>query len=131
MIDRILETILYCRDMDGARRFYTETLGLRQVSDNRPRGMGFRISPNAVLLIFNPDLTPLPNPMVPSHGAIGPGHIGLGVAPNTLDEWRVRLADAGVPIEQEASWPNGARSIYFRDQDGNSVELIEGDLWPR
>ena len=55
MITRILETILYCRDLDGARRFYADILGLRPVSDMRPRSLGFRVSADHVLLLFNPD----------------------------------------------------------------------------
>ena len=26
-------------------------------------------------------------------------------------------------------WPNGARSLYFRDPAGNSVEIAEPRLW--
>lgn len=130
MITRILETILYCRDLDGARRFYAEALGLRPISDMRPRSLGFRVSSDHVLLVFNPEETPKPNPDVPSHGAAGHGHVGLGVAPGSLESWRTRLEAAGVPIEKETTWRTGARSIYFRDQDRNSVELIEGDPWP-
>ena len=26
-------------------------------------------------------------------------------------------------------WPNGARSIYFRDPAGNSIEIAEPRLW--
>jgi len=130
MITRILETILYCRDLDGARRFYADMLGLRPISDMRPRSLGFRVSADHVLLIFNPDETPKPNPDVPSHGAVGFGHVGFGVAPGSLDSWRSRLASAGVAIEKETTWRTGARSIYFRDQDHNSVELIDGDPWP-
>jgi catechol 2,3-dioxygenase-like lactoylglutathione lyase family enzyme len=36
---------------------------------------------------------------------------------------------AGVPIEQEHQWPGGARSLYFRDPSGNSLELITRGAW--
>lgn len=45
-----------------------------------------------------------------------------------------RLAEHGVAIEQEATWPEGhfrpGRSIYFRDPAGNSVEVMDADIWP-
>lgn len=130
MIQRILETILYCRALDEAERFYAGTLGLRRVSDARPRGLTFRVSPDAVLILFNPDLTPLPHPDVPAHGAPGHGHVGFGVEAGSLERWRRRLEDAGCPIEREVRWPTGARSLYVRDPERHSVELIDGDPWP-
>jgi catechol 2,3-dioxygenase-like lactoylglutathione lyase family enzyme len=36
---------------------------------------------------------------------------------------------AGVAIEADFRWPNGARSIYVRDPAGTSVELAERPLW--
>ena len=46
-----------------------------------------------------------------------------------LVAWRERLADAGHEIEADFAWPNGARSIYFRDPAGNSIEIAEPRLW--
>ena len=40
-----------------------------------------------------------------------------------------RLEEAGVAIEADFRWPNGARSIYFRDPAGNSLEIAEPKLW--
>ena len=33
-----------------------------------------------------------------------------------------------IPIESEVVWPRG-RSLYFRDPEGNSVELAIPALW--
>ena len=43
--------------------------------------------------------------------------------------WRARLVAAGVEVEAEFDWPNGARSLYVRDPGGNSVEFAEPRLW--
>ncbi|MDQ3546548.1 MAG: glyoxalase/bleomycin resistance/extradiol dioxygenase family protein, partial [Verrucomicrobiota bacterium] len=43
--------------------------------------------------------------------------------------WRERLQEAGVAIESEVEWPEGGRSLYFRDPAGNSVELAPPTLW--
>jgi catechol 2,3-dioxygenase-like lactoylglutathione lyase family enzyme len=65
---------------------------------------------------------------VASHGATGAGHVAFSV--ESLDGWRERFAEHGVEVEQEKEWPRDGRSIYVRDPAGNSVELVEGDLWP-
>jgi catechol 2,3-dioxygenase-like lactoylglutathione lyase family enzyme len=69
---------------------------------------------------------------VPSHGPAGAVHVAFSVGEGELDGWRHRLAEHGVEFEQDQDWERGgARSLYVRDPAGNSVELVEGDLWPR
>ena len=46
-----------------------------------------------------------------------------------LESWRRHLAEAGVAIEAETQWPRGGSSLYFRDPDGNSIELITRGSW--
>jgi len=67
--------------------------------------------------------------LIPLHGARGPGHLAFRAPKRELPAWRRRLSEAGVPIESEVVWPNGARSIYFRDPAGNSLELATPDMW--
>jgi catechol 2,3-dioxygenase-like lactoylglutathione lyase family enzyme len=40
-----------------------------------------------------------------------------------------KLRAAGVAIESDFHWPNGGRSIYFRDPAGNSLECAEAIIW--
>jgi hypothetical protein len=47
-----------------------------------------------------------------------------------LDALAAELRRRGVEIEREIAWDEGGRSLYVRDPDGNSVELIEGEAWP-
>lgn len=124
------ETTLYASNLPAMDRFYAQVLGLRKISDNAPRGMAFRVSPQTVLLIFNPSLTREPHPDVPTHGATGPGHCAFTIDPADLDAWRTHLAAHSVPIERETTWPTGAKSLYFRDPAANSIELLAGNLWP-
>ncbi len=95
--------------------------------------MFFRVGA-AVLLVFDPSATerPAANPAlpVPSHGARGPGHLCFAATRDEIAQWRQRLLDAGIAIEAEFDWPNGARSLYLRDPAGNSVEFAEPRLWP-
>ncbi len=48
-----------------------------------------------------------------------------------MDAWREKLLSHGVQIEHQQMWPQGTRSIYFRDPDENSLELIDGRHYPR
>ncbi|OLP53407.1 bleomycin resistance protein [Rhizobium rhizosphaerae] len=132
-LDGILETALYAEDLDAAAAFYGGLLGLDEIARVAGRHVFFRCGPS-VLLIFNPEATIRPpSPEValaaPPHGAKGPGHACFRASPPVLDAWRARLIDKGVPIETEITWPNGARSLYFRDPAGNSLEIAEPKLW--
>jgi catechol 2,3-dioxygenase-like lactoylglutathione lyase family enzyme len=66
---------------------------------------------------------------VPAHGATGPGHVAFRILPEKLDAWRNHLADRGVAIEAEITWPGGSRSLYVRDPAGNSIELAPAAIW--
>jgi catechol 2,3-dioxygenase-like lactoylglutathione lyase family enzyme len=66
---------------------------------------------------------------VPSHGTQGSGHACFRVAADELDAMANNLKAAGIAIEADFLWPNGARSIYFRDPAGNSLECAEPSLW--
>jgi catechol 2,3-dioxygenase-like lactoylglutathione lyase family enzyme len=124
---RVYETVVYASDLEAARAFYRDALGLREVE-----GGVFRLDDDGVMLLFDPRLSSQPGRVVPSHGPTGAVHVAFSVGEGELDAWRERLADLGVELEQDQDWERGgARSLYVRDPAGNSVELVEGDLWPR
>jgi catechol 2,3-dioxygenase-like lactoylglutathione lyase family enzyme len=122
---RVYETVVYSTDLEAATGFYRDVLGLGQVDDG-----AFRLDDGGMLLLFDPARSSQPGRPVPSHGANGAGHVAFSV--DALEGWLERLREADVEIEQEKEWARGgARSVYVRDPAGNSVELVEGDLWPR
>jgi catechol 2,3-dioxygenase-like lactoylglutathione lyase family enzyme len=129
---RALETALYAADLDAAEAFYGDILGLPKVARAGERHVFFRLDA-AMLLIFNPAETVHPPTAdalpVPPHGARGEGHVAFAASAEELDTLRARLEAAGVAIESDFAWPNGARSIYVRDPAGNSVEFAEPRLW--
>ncbi len=131
-LEGILETALYAADLDAAEAFYGSVLGLEKVTRQSNRHLFYRCGP-AILLIFNPAETAKPVPAgalpVPTHGATGPGHVCFRVRAEEMDGIVERLTAAGVPLESDVRWPNGARSIYFRDPAGNSLECAEPRLW--
>ncbi|EGE55820.1 putative glyoxalase (lactoylglutathione lyase) protein [Rhizobium etli CNPAF512] len=132
MLEGMLETALYARDLDKAETFYEDVLGLEKITRAGNRHVFFRCGPG-VLLIFNPEETvkpPAPNALqVPPHGTSGEGHACFRVSGRNIDAMAERLKAAGVAIESEVQWPNGGRSIYFRDPEGNSLECAEAKIW--
>lgn len=132
-----LESALYAADLDAAEVFWTRVMGLRVFQKVEGRHVFFRVvegQPAQVLLVFNPDATRQPPRAdarlpVPPHGAQGAGHYCLAVPADAMDAWRAHLSGAGVGIEADFLWPNGRRSIYFRDPAGNSIELADPAIW--
>lgn len=127
-VNRVLETVVYCSDLDAAEKFYGGILGLELGSRSGNRGL-FYVVGDQVLLIFNADET-VKGGTVPPHGAHGPGHFAIQIEPDHYDAWLGYLQSAGIAIEQEHVWPDwNARSIYFRDPSGNVAELITRGAW--
>jgi catechol 2,3-dioxygenase-like lactoylglutathione lyase family enzyme len=123
----VLETVLYAADLEAARRFYGDLLGLPL--DSRKDGLFcfFRVGAG-MLLVFDPEAA-RHNRDVPPHGASGPGHACFAVPESELDGWKARLQAGGCAIEHEQVWPRGGRSVYVRDPAGNSVELATPRIW--
>lgn len=128
----ILETVLYADDLDAAAAFYRDVLGLEFFSEEPGRHVFFRVGAQ-MLLIFDPCVTEKPSPSsplpVPPHGARGPGHVCFRADGAEIEAWRRRLEAKGVAIESDFEWPQGGRSLYFRDPAGNSVEFAEPRIW--
>jgi catechol 2,3-dioxygenase-like lactoylglutathione lyase family enzyme len=127
-LGQLSEASLYTSDLAAAEGFYHEVLGLEIVSKFDGRGMAFRCGAT-VLLLFDPARTRIPDAGVPTHGATGEGHVAFVIDEPEIDSWRGRLQEFGVAIESEVEWPEGGRSLYFRDPAGNVVELAPPTLW--
>jgi catechol 2,3-dioxygenase-like lactoylglutathione lyase family enzyme len=123
----VLETALYASDLEAAEAFYTTVLGLELDSKVEGRHVFFRCG-GGMLLVFDPRATAAPGP-VPSHGATGPGHAAFSILEADVERWVAHLRENGVEIEADIAWPGGGRSIYFRDPDGNSLELAPPRIW--
>ncbi|MDN5929195.1 MAG: VOC family protein [Hyphomicrobiales bacterium] len=129
----ILESALYVDDLDRAEEFYGETLGLTRIAKVEGRHVFFRCD-DGVLLLFNADVTKVPPSAdarlpVPPHGTRGAGHLCFKASGEEIEAWRHDLEKKGVAIEADFEWPNGGRSIYFRDPAGNSLEFAEARIW--
>ncbi|HEX8850552.1 MAG TPA: VOC family protein [Gemmatimonadaceae bacterium] len=131
-LQRILETALYVDDLPVARAFYVDVLGAAILLDTQ-RLVALDIAGASVLLLFQRGATsePLATPggVVPPHGGSGEQHLAFAIDAGALDDWRRHLAGHGIAIESEVTWPRGGRSIYLRDPEGHSVELVTRGLW--
>lgn len=130
---QVLETALYAQDLEKTAEFYERVLGLDRIAEVDGRHVFFRAG-RGVLLLFNPGATsepPAPDARlpVPPHGATGPGHACFAATAEEITLWHHRLTDHGIAIEADFEWPQGGRSIYFRDPAGNSLEFAEPRIW--
>jgi catechol 2,3-dioxygenase-like lactoylglutathione lyase family enzyme len=126
---RVLETCLYAEDLDAAHAFYAGALGLRLHSRAEGRHLFYHCG-DGMILIFNPVVTQQCQPDgIPCHGSSGAEHVCWAASQAELEVWRHHLTAAGVAIEHEETWDNGARSLYFRDPAGNSLEFATPTLW--
>ncbi|UCF65019.1 MAG: VOC family protein [bacterium] len=127
-VKKILETCLYSKNLDDAQKFYGDLLGLKLHSRSGERHLFFQCG-DSMVMIFNPEETGQPGQAVPFHGSRGPGHIAFSVPENDLPDWYKYLTEKGVTIEADIIWPEGGRSLYFRDESNNSVELASPRIW--
>jgi catechol 2,3-dioxygenase-like lactoylglutathione lyase family enzyme len=130
---RVLESAIYAENLEETAAFYADVLGLERIAAAEGRHVFFR-SGDGVVLIFRPSATQEPPARdarvpVPPHGATGAGHLCFAASADEIERWRARLGRAGVAIEADFDWPQGGRSIYFRDPAGNSIEMAEPRIW--
>jgi catechol 2,3-dioxygenase-like lactoylglutathione lyase family enzyme len=129
----IIETALYVDDLDRASKFYEEILGLRRIGGDADRLRAYSVADRDVLLLFKRGATtqPIQTPagMIPPHDGTGQNHFALAISADELAAWGKQLADNAIEIESSVHWPRGGTSIYFRDPDGNLVELATPGMW--
>jgi catechol 2,3-dioxygenase-like lactoylglutathione lyase family enzyme len=131
-VGRVVETALYVDDMERAVAFYRDVLGLR------PMGIGSRLTPmdagdGTVLLLFRRGATltgsAFPGGRIPPHDGSGPIHVAFAIGTGEVETWEARLQGLGIAVESRVRWDRGGRSLYLRDPDGHSVELVTPGTW--
>jgi catechol 2,3-dioxygenase-like lactoylglutathione lyase family enzyme len=128
-INGIAEAALYVADLDRASRFYEDVLGL-PLTASFDDARFLQTGRHSTLILFNAEGIRRRKSAIPSHGAEGEGHVALAVPSREIEDWRERLVSHGVTIEHDQLWSYGSRSLYFRDPDNNSLELISDDHYP-
>lgn len=130
---RILESALYTKNLEETAAFYERILKLERIATVPGRHVFFRAG-EAVLLLFQPSSTrepprPEARVKVPPHGTEGDGHLCFAGSASEIASWCEHLSREGIEIEADFIWPQGGRSIYFRDPAGNSIEIAEPRIW--
>jgi catechol 2,3-dioxygenase-like lactoylglutathione lyase family enzyme len=114
---------LNVRDMDAMKRFYVELLGFSV--EWEPDADNLYLSSGTDNLAFHrsTSLTASRSTAPPAAAALD--HLGLIVrAPGDVDEWAAFLESRGVTIDaRPRTHRDGARSCYFRDPEGNAIQI--------
>ncbi len=131
-IRHVLESALYVDDLDRAVGFYRDVLGL-EIESRGPRLTAMKAGGATLLLLFLRGGTTqgvtFYGGRIPPHDGAGPIHVGLAIEGGELEAWERRLAEHGVEVESRVSWERGGKSLYFRDPDGHSLELVTPGTW--
>jgi catechol 2,3-dioxygenase-like lactoylglutathione lyase family enzyme len=110
-------------DPEQLRDFYIRVLGAATVELDRGR-IGLRLG-NVQLHVHGPKSTPEPLPAkMPPPGSFDACFVWPGSADAALDHLRAHgLEPETAPVPRRGAAGNGT-SVYFRDPDGNLLELI-------
>jgi catechol 2,3-dioxygenase-like lactoylglutathione lyase family enzyme len=108
---------LHVRQYDAMRAFYTDVLGF--VVEWEPDA-------DNVYLTSGADNLALHRSRPSAGGESALDHLGLIVrSADEVDRWAAYLDERGVSIDaRPRTHRDGARSCYFRDPDGNRVQII-------
>lgn len=131
-VNGILETSLYVEDVRRTVAFYREVLDATPLVSEE-RFAALEVAGRNVLLVFKHAAAAAPTVtaggVIPPHDAQGRVHLAFAIDADQFEAWKARLEGAGVAVESTVAWPRGGRSMYFRDPDGHSVELVTPGTW--
>ena len=127
-VNGILETSLYVQNVAQSLKFYQRVLGFELIAasdekvTDQTRLCALRAGDRDVLLLFKKGGTP-------DTDATGSIHVAFGIARSDLTAWEQWLCREGVAIEERKTWKYGGQALYFRDPDGNLLEVVTPGVW--
>ncbi|MFN4309852.1 MAG: VOC family protein [Ferrovibrio sp.] len=113
--------MVFVRDMAAMRHFYEQVLGFPLIRELSPRWIEYRIGPNTLALAL-PGLTAKDAPTPQGSAAL---QLAFKVAPAEVDQCADELLRQGIPLLiPPTDQPFGHRTLFFRDPDGNLLEVF-------
>jgi catechol 2,3-dioxygenase len=119
-IERVGHVVIKMRDLDAAKRFYRDILGMKITDEREGFGVFFRFHD------YHHDIAVFKvaeDAMVPQKNQVGLAHIALVAdSLDTVKAMYKRLKEHNVPIVRTVD--HGiTRSVYFQDPEGNELEI--------
>jgi catechol 2,3-dioxygenase-like lactoylglutathione lyase family enzyme len=113
---------LRVHDLDAMKRFYVELLGF--AVEWEPDADNVYLSSGIDNLALHRSAPTAGRSKPPADGPLD--HLGLIVrTADDVDRWAAFLESRAVPIDaRPRTHRDGARSCYFKDPDGNSIQII-------
>jgi catechol 2,3-dioxygenase-like lactoylglutathione lyase family enzyme len=126
--DKIKETCLYIHDLEKAKYFYHDLLGLPVIDYLAGKHLFVRVG-QSVLLLFNPEESRLKTSPPPHYGG-GKQHFAFELSGMDYLTAKMEIEKKGIVIIDEVTWPQGKKSFYFNDPEGNVLEVLPQDgIW--
>jgi catechol 2,3-dioxygenase-like lactoylglutathione lyase family enzyme len=114
-------TIIFARDMAAMRRFYEDILGFPLLRELSPGWIEYRVG-NNTLALAKPSLTAAD---VPTPNGSASLQLAFKVSALEVDQCADELARQGVDLlSPPTDRPFGHRTLFFRDPDGNLLEVF-------
>jgi catechol 2,3-dioxygenase-like lactoylglutathione lyase family enzyme len=113
-------TVIYVRDLAAMRRFYEDVLGFELIRELSPRWFEYRVGANTLALAL-PGLTAKDDPVPKNTAAL---QLAFKVARDDVDACAAELTRQDIALVlPPTDQPFGHRTLFFRDPDGNMLEV--------
>lgn len=113
-------TVIFVRQMTAMREFYGATLGFPVHKELGTKWVEFRVGSNLLALTERGALFDDPAPPI---GVLSL-QLAFRVSPSEVAQCAATLAERGVKIiSGPTDQPFGHRTLFFRDPDGNVLEI--------
>ena len=113
-------SVIYVRDMDAMQRFYERVMGFRLARLLSPDWREYHVGANT-LVLARPGLTADDTPSPQGSAVL---QLAFRVPPADVDRCAEALRKQGiVPLSPPTDRDFGHRTLFFRDPDGNVLEI--------